>query len=127
VLDPTVTSGYIEIPNSTMYSISWGPLAIWVNGERGWFEICSPSPQFAEIFKQMQEAITLYYAILESFEDLKVDWEEYHAAPKNKRKRMQKPSVTLDDVLFKVGTPLITHPSSKALYSDNLVVCRVGR
>jgi hypothetical protein len=104
VLDPNVTSGYIEIPTSTSYSISWGPLAVWVSGERGWYEIGSPSPQFAQIYTQMREAITLYYELLEVFEDLNADLEDYYAAPKNKRKRMQIPTVSLDDVLLKVGT-----------------------
>jgi len=105
VLDPEVTSGYIEITNSTLYSISYGPLAVWVSGERGWFELVSPSPQFAEIHMQIREAVTLYYEILEVFEDLEDDLEDYHAAPKQKRKRMQKPTVSLDEVLLKARKP----------------------
>lgn len=102
VVDPNIASGYIEIHNSTMYSISYGPLAIWVSGQCGWFEIGSPSPKFAEICSQMREAVTLYYEILQVFEDLEADLEEYHNAPERERKRMQKPTVTLDELLLKV-------------------------
>lgn len=125
VVDPDVTSGYIEIQNSTMYSISYGPLAVWVSGACGWFELVSPSPQFAEIHNQMREAVTLYYEILDVFAVLEAKLEEYHAAPKNKRKRMQKPTVTLDEVLLKVGNILnLLFPFLATIILTDFLVCR---
>lgn len=108
VVDPSIASEYIEIQNSTMYSISYGPLAVWVSGECGWFEIVSPSLKFAETYSQMREAVTLYYEIYQVFEDLEADLEGYYATPERERKRMQKPIVTLDEMLLKVENPPIS-------------------
>lgn len=103
VVNPNVYSGYVEIHGASLYSISYGPLAVWVGGRCGWFELVSPSPQFEQIFAQMREAVTLYYEILTVFESLEAELEEYRATPKNKRKRMRVPTVNLDEVLLKVG------------------------
>jgi hypothetical protein len=109
VVDPDVHSGYIEIQGATMYSISYGPLAVWVGGRCGWFELVSPSLKFEEIYNQMREAVTLYYEILTVFESLEAELEEYRGTAKNKRKRIKAPSVNLDEVLLKVGnTPYLS-------------------
>lgn len=101
VVDHNVQSGYVEIQGATMYSISYGPVAVWVAGVCGWFEI-SPSPQFEETYNQMREAIGLYYEILEVFELHKAELKDYQKTEKSKKKRMREPTVDLDEVLFKV-------------------------
>ncbi|OIW29944.1 hypothetical protein CONLIGDRAFT_714399 [Coniochaeta ligniaria NRRL 30616] len=117
LVNPDVNSGYIEIQGATMYSISYGPLAVWVGGGCGWFELVSPAPQFEEIYDQMREAVTLYYEILTVFESLEAELEEYRATEKNKKKRMRKPTVNLDEVLLQyavaVGDGMFRHEAEE--------------
>lgn len=75
---------------------------LWVSGECGWYEI-HPSAKYKAIYEDILEAIQLYHVIFSVFESLDAAEEEYRAAPKSKRKRMNKPTVDLDEILLKVG------------------------
>jgi hypothetical protein len=67
VIRPSVRSGHIEITRSYLYSIGDGPLALWVSGVAGWFEI-KPSAKYQRMYDQVVEAMTLYYSAFEVHE-----------------------------------------------------------
>ncbi|KAK3308042.1 uncharacterized protein B0T15DRAFT_508558 [Chaetomium strumarium] len=89
----SVKSGYIEIPHSEEYSISDGPLAFWVTGASGFFEI-RPSRIYQPMYDQMIEAITLYYSALEVYD-------EYEKQCGQKKKRNWPSPPTLDDIFLR--------------------------
>lgn len=74
LFNPKVKSIYIEISQSTQYSIGWGfrgnPCpSVWIAGASGWMEI-TPSRQYRPIYDKMMEGITLYYRIQDAYNDL---------------------------------------------------------
>ncbi|KLU91378.1 hypothetical protein MAPG_09899 [Magnaporthiopsis poae ATCC 64411] len=74
LFNPKVKSIYIEISQSTQYSIGWGfkgnPCpSVWIAGASGWMEI-TPARQYRPIYDKMMEGITLYYRIQDAYNDL---------------------------------------------------------
>ncbi|KAK3944171.1 hypothetical protein QBC46DRAFT_375569 [Diplogelasinospora grovesii] len=92
---PNVKSAYIEISRSERYSIGYGPVTLWVSGAAGWFEII-PAPKYEAMYSQIQEAITLYYGVLDVYD-------QYLRACRKKQKKSKKTPIppTLDDIFFK--------------------------
>ena len=112
MVKPKVKSAYIEIPSSKRYSIGYGPVTLWVSGDAGWFEII-PSPVYAAMYCEIQEAITLYYEIMMAYE------QQDPATKKKKKSKKDRslPAPTLDQVFLQVhlSTYLIyasTHPAA---------------
>ncbi|KAM7223428.1 hypothetical protein V8F06_001305 [Rhypophila decipiens] len=97
----------IEITGSDRYSIGYAPTAFWVSGTAGWFEI-NPSPEYAAMYKEVQEAITLYYSVIMVYEDYQELCEGL--SEKNKKKKKTAPPLppppTLDDILFQYAITL---------------------
>ncbi len=93
VVQQNVASGYIEISHSDQYSISDEPVALWVSGAAGWFEI-RPSTKYWPIYSQVHSAIDLYYSAFVAYET----WNEAcEGRPKSQR---PKPP-TFDDIYLK--------------------------
>ncbi|KAL2016698.1 hypothetical protein VTK56DRAFT_3161 [Thermocarpiscus australiensis] len=90
---PSLKSAYIEIPHSDRYSIGDGPLALWVSGASGWFEI-RPSLEYMPMYNQIREAITLYYGVFDVYE-------AYEKACGHKKKANWPKPPTLDQVFLK--------------------------
>jgi hypothetical protein len=91
VVRPSVKTGYIEIAPSSLYSIGDGPLALWVSGASGWFEI-KPSAKYQRMYDEVVEAMTLYYSA----------FEVHHAYMKACRRKGRKPPPPpLDKVFLK--------------------------
>ncbi|KAL1881150.1 hypothetical protein VTK73DRAFT_4597 [Phialemonium thermophilum] len=94
-------SAPIEIEASWLYSIGYDPVTLWVSGMAGWFEIV-PSPRYEVMYKEVREAIELYYAILLAYEAHADAVEEYAALPKARRKKSAPPRpLTLDRLFLK--------------------------
>ncbi|KAK3378515.1 hypothetical protein B0H63DRAFT_525738 [Podospora didyma] len=91
----TTKSTYIEISNSSSYSIGYDSLTLWVSGAAGWFEI-NPSPKYEAMFAEIREAITLYYEILNVY-----DAYSQACAEKKKKKCKMASLLTLDELFFK--------------------------
>lgn len=75
-------AAHIEIPYSTRYSIGDGPVLLWVLGAAGWYLI-RPSAEYQEMFDEIRQAITLYYAAVEVYEE----YEEQNARRKGRKPR----------------------------------------
>jgi hypothetical protein len=111
VVRPNVTPDYIEIPFSDQYSFGDGPVTLWVSGASGWFEI-QPSARYQAMYNEAQEAIRVYYAALEVYED-------YNEAHGGKKKARRPPQPPLDDIFLKyavkAGDGILRH-EAEALY-----------
>lgn len=105
VVRPTVRSAHIEIPFSDLYSIGDGPIALWVSGASGWFEI-QPSAKYQAMYDQAREAIAFYYCAL-------VVHETYNDACRGKKKARRPNPPTLDDIYLKyavrIGDGIVRH------------------
>ncbi|AEO63448.1 uncharacterized protein THITE_2108723 [Thermothielavioides terrestris NRRL 8126] len=88
-----VRAAYIEIPYSDRYSIGDGPLVLWVSGAAGWFEI-RPSARYQAMYDQIREAITLYYAAFEVYD-------EYNELRRARKKGQKLSPPTLDQIFLK--------------------------
>lgn len=99
---PSLKSAHIEIAHSDRYSIGYGPIALWVSGASGWFEI-RPSPKYEPMYSQIREAITLYYGVFDAYE----------AYESTKKRQRRAPPPTLDQVFLKyavsVGDGIVRH------------------
>ncbi|KAK0636216.1 hypothetical protein B0T17DRAFT_482119 [Bombardia bombarda] len=92
LLARTVTkSPYIEIIGSDRYSIGFLPVTLWISGSAGWYEVV-PAANYQPMYSQIREAITLYYGVMELYE-------EYQKKKKKKSKKGKVPSV--EDALFR--------------------------
>ncbi|KAK3897556.1 hypothetical protein C8A05DRAFT_38890 [Staphylotrichum tortipilum] len=93
LVQQTVSSGYIEISHSDQYSISDEPVALWVSGAAGWFEI-KPSTKYWPVYSQVHSAIDLYYSAY-------VAYETYNEACEGKPKAQRPKPPTFDDIYLK--------------------------
>ncbi|KAK3685557.1 hypothetical protein B0T22DRAFT_465976 [Podospora appendiculata] len=94
LLRPGTKSAYIEISDIEKYSIG-DPATCWVAGNAGWFEIV-PAPQYEGMYRQVTEAITLYYGVATVYENYQANCQERQL---KKKKPLAPP--TLHEVLFK--------------------------
>lgn len=105
VVNEKVTSGYIEISHSDQYSISDEPVALWVSGAAGWFEI-RPSTKYWPIYSQVYSAIDFYYSAF-------VAYETYEEACRGKPKSQRPKPPTIDDIYLKYavrsGSGILRH------------------
>ncbi|KAK0664440.1 hypothetical protein QBC41DRAFT_233908 [Cercophora samala] len=102
VKSPGAKGVYLEVTGSTKYSFSDGPFALWVSGASGWFEI-KPSRKYLPMYREVAEAVTLYYRIL--------DVHEAHAKRCKKAGRRQTPPLSLDQIFLhyavKIGSGIV--------------------
>lgn len=96
VINPATRTAYIEIRDSDRYSIGYKPTVFWLSGSAGWFEI-EPSPEYEAMYKEVQEAITLYYSVIMVYENHKELCDE-----RRKKKKGPPQPPTLDHILFQV-------------------------
>ncbi|KAK3327214.1 hypothetical protein B0T19DRAFT_156564 [Cercophora scortea] len=94
LLKPGTKSAYIEISGIEKYSIG-DPATCWVAGDAGWFEIV-PAPQYEAIYREITEAITLYYGVATVYENYQAKCQE-----RALKKKKPLPPPKLDEVLFK--------------------------
>lgn len=74
LINPKLDSVYIEVAQSTKYSIGFGfkgnPCpSVWIAGASGWMEI-TPAREYRPIYDKMMEGITLYYRIQDAYNNL---------------------------------------------------------
>ncbi|KAK3326319.1 hypothetical protein B0H66DRAFT_617285 [Apodospora peruviana] len=95
LIKPNKRVAHIEISRSERYSIGYLPNTLWVSGAAGWFEIL-PAPEYESTYREVQEAIALYYGILDAYEP-------YDKALKKNMRKKKKPPVqpSLDEIFFK--------------------------
>ena len=112
VVKPNTKSAYLEISRSERYSIGYNPIALWVSGAAGWFEIV-PSPEYEAMYSEIQEAITLYYSVMESYE-------VYNEARElqRKKKKSPPPAPGIEEILFDVSPTTNLSPNSWILLAD---------
>ncbi|KAJ4302267.1 hypothetical protein N0V88_002404 [Collariella sp. IMI 366227] len=105
LVKPSLRSAYIEIQYSTQYSVGDGPIALWVSGAAGWYEL-QPSVKYQPMYDQILEAMTLYYSALEVY----AGHAEEHA---RKKKGSRPPQPDLDEVFFsyavRTGDGILRH------------------
>ncbi|KAK3995093.1 hypothetical protein QBC44DRAFT_378911 [Cladorrhinum sp. PSN332] len=87
----SVKSALIEVENCWKYSMGDDPIAFWVSGPCGWYEI-RPSAKYQLIYKEIMEAINLYYGIFVAYEKHK------KARKRRKGKKLDPP--TLDQLFL---------------------------
>lgn len=96
VIKPNTKTAYLEISKSERYSIGYDPIALWVSGAAGWYEIV-PSPEYEAMYAEIQEAIKLYYSVMESYEA----HNEMRDLQK-KKKKTPPPAPEIEEILFDV-------------------------
>lgn len=105
VVKPSLRSAYIEIQYSTQYSVGDGPIALWVSGAAGWYEL-QPSVKYQPMYDRIREAMILYYSALEVY----AEHAEEHA---RKKKGSRLPQPDLDEVFFsyavRAGDGILRH------------------
>jgi hypothetical protein len=85
---------------------------IWVSGKAGWYEIV-PSAAYLQIYNKMCEAATLYYHIMDIYED--------ETLKKSKKGKRGGAIAELSPVFHRVGFPNYL-PAFTA--DSNSLVCR---
>ncbi|KAM7188325.1 hypothetical protein V8F20_010608 [Naviculisporaceae sp. PSN 640] len=100
LVNPAIRTAYIEIKGSDRYSIGYDPTTLWLSGSAGWFEIV-PSPEYEAMYREVQDGITLYYSVIEVYEE-----HEQLCAKRKKAKKGPPPPPTLDDILFRYANTL---------------------
>jgi hypothetical protein len=60
----------VEVTDVKGFSIGLGPITIWADGKAGWFEI-RPASTYQHIFDKMSEGVTLYYFLIDLYENKK--------------------------------------------------------
>lgn len=81
-----------------MYSIGYGPWPVaWVGGRAGWFEI-NPAQEYAQMFEDVCEGITLYYTLMDIYTEA---MESYI-----KTKQYKALQMPIDTLLFKYAVAL---------------------
>ena len=75
-----------------------------------------PSERYRETYKEIEEAIALYYSVMEIYEEHDAQVEEYLAAPRRKREKMFAPEkLTLDTIFLKASSsPKLPSPLGAA-------------
>ncbi|KAK4670356.1 uncharacterized protein QC763_210970 [Podospora pseudopauciseta] len=102
---PVVKGVHLEITDSTKYSISDEPFALWVSGTSGWFEI-QPSRKYLPMYREVAEAANLYYRVFVAHDD-------HHKLVKlcKKSGRKQPPPLSLDQIFLhyavKIGSGIV--------------------
>ncbi|KAK4172462.1 hypothetical protein QBC36DRAFT_314808 [Triangularia setosa] len=105
VRNPGAKGVYLEVTDSTKYSFSDGPFALWVSGASGWFEI-KPSRKYLPMYREVEEAVDLYYRVLDVHE-------AHNKLSKRSKKsgKKQPPPLTLDQIFLhyavKVGSGIV--------------------
>ncbi|KAK4189624.1 hypothetical protein QBC35DRAFT_379721 [Podospora australis] len=95
LLRSSFKSGNIEVTGSNLYAISDVPVALWVSGPCGWFEI-QPSRRFQAMYDQVLEAVNLYYGVFSVYLDHQRLCRERRAI---KQRKPDPP--TLDEIFLK--------------------------
>jgi hypothetical protein len=72
VIRPNLKAAHIEITESWSYSIGSGPVSLWVSGQGGWYEI-KPAQQYRHVYNKMCQGISLYYTVMEIYENADKD------------------------------------------------------
>ncbi|KAK4225490.1 hypothetical protein QBC38DRAFT_263439 [Podospora fimiseda] len=78
LVNRNIKTALIEVENCTKYSMGDDPVAFWVSGPCGWYEI-RPSVKYQRVYNEILEAINLYYGIF-------VAYEKYEKTRKKKKK-----------------------------------------
>lgn len=79
VLDKSTKSVEIAVQHVTRFSyaeLEDGDIVIWAAGRAGWFEF-HPSPQYAETYEAMEEAVRLLYFVT----DIHEGWRKKGSGP----------------------------------------------
>ncbi|KAK4204298.1 hypothetical protein QBC40DRAFT_273184 [Triangularia verruculosa] len=105
--NPGARRVYMEVTDSTKYSFSDGPFALWMAGSSRWFEI-KPSKKYLPMYREIQEAANLYFPML----DVHKDRHELVKRAKKSGKKQPAP-LTMDQIFLKcavnAGNGIVRH------------------
>jgi hypothetical protein len=60
----------VSVTEVKAFSMSDLPVTLWALGKAGWFEIL-PAQEYQSVYKKMTDGITLYYALVDIYENAK--------------------------------------------------------